>query len=109
MTNDSAELQTGGTVAAHLESSRKDPAPAPMQARSRRTMERLLNAAERVFVRDSFAGATVAGIAAAARVSVGAFYGRFADKAAFLDAFFERLFALSRSEIDASDPLAAAH
>jgi AcrR family transcriptional regulator len=103
MTNDSAELQTGGTVAAHLESSRKDPAPAPMQARSRRTMERLLNAAERVFVRDSFAGATVAGIAAAARVSVGAFYGRFADKAAFLDAFFERWFARSRAEIDASD------
>lgn len=107
MTVDSDRLQTSGTVTETPESSRKDPAPAPMQARSRRTMERLLTAAERVFVRDGFAAATVAGIAAAARVSVGAFYGRFADKAAFLDAFFERWFARSRSEIDASDLLAA--
>ncbi len=88
-------------------SSRKDPALAPMQVRSRRTMEKLFTAAERVFVRDGFAAASVAGIAREAGVSVGAFYGRFADKHAFLQAFFDRSFERSRAAIDA-DVLAAA-
>ena len=88
-------------------SSRKDPAIAPMQVRSRRTMEKLFTAAERVFVRDGFAAASVAGIAREAGVSVGAFYGRFADKHAFLEAFFDRSFERSRAAIDA-DVLAAA-
>jgi AcrR family transcriptional regulator len=72
-----------------------------MQVRSRRTMERLFTAAERVFVRDGFAAASVAEIAREAGVSVGAFYGRFADKHAFLEAFFDRSFERSRAEIDA--------
>ncbi|MBX7248361.1 MAG: TetR/AcrR family transcriptional regulator [Caulobacteraceae bacterium] len=79
----------------------------PLQARSRRTLERLFEAAERVFVRDGFAGATVAGIVAEAGVSVGAFYGRFPDKAAFLEAFFDQSFERGRAAIDA-DALAAA-
>lgn len=78
-----------------------------MQARSRRTMEKLFTAAERVFVRDGFAAASVAEIAREAGVSVGAFYGRFADKHAFLEAFFDRSFERSRAEIDAG-ALAAA-
>lgn len=72
-----------------------------MQVRSRRTMEKLFTAAERVFVRDGFAAASVAEIAREAGVSVGAFYGRFADKHAFLEAFFDRSFERSRAEIDA--------
>lgn len=72
-----------------------------MQARSRRTMEKLFTAAERVFVRDGFAAASVAGIAREAGVSVGAFYGRFADKQAFLETFFDRSFERGRAAIDA--------
>jgi AcrR family transcriptional regulator len=94
----------GGVPAA---STRKDPAPAPLQGRSRRTMEKLFNAAERVFVRDGFAAASVGGMAREAGVSVGAFYGRFADKAAFLEAFFDRSFERGRAAIDA-DALRAA-
>ena len=107
MTIDAAGAQRAEEIAGAYGSTPKAPSPAAMQARSRRTMEKLLTAAERVFVRDGFAGATVAGIASAAQVSVGAFYGRFADKAGFLDAFFERWFARSRAEIDTSDLLAA--
>jgi len=79
----------------------------PMQVRSRRTVEKLMNAAERVFVREGFAAATVAGIVAEAGLSVGAFYGRFADKQAFLEAFFDRSFERGRAAIDAT-ALAAA-
>ena len=82
-------------------------APAALQARSRRTVEKLFNAAERVFVRDGFAAASVSEIAREAGVSVGAFYGRFADKAAFLEAFFDRSFERGRAAIDAGALLAA--
>ena len=70
-------------------------------------MEKLFTAAERVFVRDGFAAASVAEIAREAGVSVGAFYGRFADKHAFLEAFFDRSFERSRAEIDAGALTAA--
>ncbi len=96
-----------GAMAGAHGASPTDPVPSPMQARSRRTMEKLFTAAERVFVRDGFAAASVAGIAQEAGVSVGAFYGRFADKHAFLEAFFDRSFERGRAEIDA-DVLAAA-
>ena len=79
-----------------------------MQVRSRRTTEKLFTAAERVFLRDGFAAASVAEIAREAGVSVGAFYGRFADKHAFLEAFFDRSFERSRAEIDAEALTAAA-
>jgi AcrR family transcriptional regulator len=84
------------------------PGPQAMQARSRRTVEKLFAAAERVFIREGFAAASVAGIAREAGVCVGAFYGRFADKPAFLEAFFDRSFERGRAEIDARALAAAA-
>lgn len=62
----------------------------PLQARSRRTVERLFTAADAVFAEKGFAAASVSEICRTAGLSIGAFYGRFADKSAFLKAFFER-------------------
>ena len=82
-------------------------APGALQARSRRTVEALFRAAERILIRDGFAAATVAGIAHEAGVSVGAFYGRFEDREAFLSAYFDRAFERGRAAIDAGGLLAA--
>lgn len=101
------QAEAAGLVDADASGDGRGLASPPMQARSRRTVEKLMNAAARVFVREGFAAATVAGIAAEAGLSVGAFYGRFADKQAFLEAFFDRSFERGRAEIDAA-ALAAA-
>ncbi len=57
----------------------------PTQARSRRTVERLLVAAEAAFAEDGFERATVRSIAARAEVPVGSLYQFFANKAALLE------------------------
>jgi AcrR family transcriptional regulator len=62
----------------------------PQQARSQGTEARLLAAAEPLFSEVPVADVSVAALAKAAGVSVGAFYGRFTDKDAFVAAFFER-------------------
>lgn len=56
----------------------------PRQARSRRTLDRLAAAAERLLAERRFEAASVADIVRLGRSSVGAFYGRFADKQALL-------------------------
>jgi AcrR family transcriptional regulator len=71
-----------------------------VQARSLRTVERLFAAADTVFAVKGFAAASVGEICRTAGVSVGAFYGRFEDKSAFLKAFFERSLASAAPAID---------
>jgi len=66
----------------------RDPAPAalpegvhaPLQARSRRTLERIVQAALRLFGRDGVEGTTVHAIVEEAGSSVGSFYARFDGK-----------------------------
>src|SRR5215216_3229660 len=75
------------------------------QPRSRRTLERLLQAAEDVLAREGLEGATVPAIARRARLSVGIVYRRFPDKDALMRAVYERFFARSLAgNRDALDP-----
>jgi AcrR family transcriptional regulator len=71
----------------------------PQQSRSQATLERLLDAAERVLASKSFGEATLAEIVEEAGVTVGAFYRRFPDKDALLhhldDRFFGELYQLA--------------
>ena len=62
----------------------------PVQTRSRKTMEALLDAAERLLEGRPFAGISVQAIAEAADRSVGAFYGRFDGKPDLLRALYAR-------------------
>lgn len=59
-----------------------------MQARSRATRKRILKVLDRALKDQSIDSLTVADIARSAKSSVGAFYGRFADKAAAMDALY---------------------
>lgn len=58
----------------------------PRQRRAKETEQALLTAGRELLVQRDFAAVSVAQIAAACHVSVGAFYGRFRDKMAFFDA-----------------------
>ncbi|GJG95010.1 TetR/AcrR family transcriptional regulator [Cupriavidus pauculus] len=58
----------------------------PRQRRARETEQALLSAGRELLAERDFAAVSVAQIAAACQVSVGAFYGRFRDKMAFFDA-----------------------
>lgn len=69
---------------------------ATKQARSRQTLDRLLEAAEQVLATRGLDEATVPAIAERAGVSVGIVYRRFKDKDALLRAVYERFFARSR-------------
>ena len=62
----------------------------PVQARGRRTVARVLDAAAEQFVAVGYDAATTTQIAARAGVSVGSVYQFFADKEALLDALAER-------------------
>ena len=64
----------------------------PQQTRSQETLDRILNAAERVLEEKSFTEATLAEIMERAGVTVGAFYRRFPDKDALLHLLDERFF-----------------
>ncbi len=57
----------------------------PRQRRARETEQALLAAGRQLLAERDFAAVSVAQIAAACQVSVGAFYGRFRDKMAFFD------------------------
>ncbi len=59
----------------------------PQQARSQETLQRLLDAAERLAVVHGMSGVTVGDVVREAHSSVGAFYARFTDK----DALFRTL------------------
>ncbi len=63
---------------------------APQQDRSKRTLSRLLDAAEELLRSGGAAAVTVPAVAAAARSSVGSFYARFPDKSALLRTLHER-------------------
>ena len=74
-----------------------------MQARSRATRQRILKVLEKAVREDTIDALTVADIARRARSSVGAFYGRFADKAAALDALYaDRLAGLTEALMTAN-------
>lgn len=68
---------------------------APQQARSRQTQAQLLSAAIDVLAAKGLAGVTIPGVAAAAKLSTGAVYRRFADKDALIRAAFLRLLETS--------------
>lgn len=61
------------------------------QDRSQKTEARILNAAEQVFGESGFTGAHLAEIAERAGHSIGAVYGRFADKEALFQAVVRRM------------------
>ena len=63
---------------------------APLQDRSKRTLTRLLDAAEEIIRTRGVAALTIPGVAQAAQSSVGSFYARFADKGALLRTLHER-------------------
>lgn len=64
--------------------------PPPRQVRSRRTLERILAATERLLARERFESITVRKIVRQSRTSIGSFYARFNDKRALLPALYER-------------------
>jgi AcrR family transcriptional regulator len=64
----------------------------PKQARSERTLRRLLEAAEAIIAEDGFAALSIPALVARAGSSVGGFYARFRDKNELLRALEERFF-----------------
>jgi len=74
----------------------------PRQARSQQTLERLLDAAEKLIDEKGLDGVTVADIAKQAGSSVGAFYARFSDKEGLLHCVFERFNEQARATADAA-------
>ena len=79
----------------------------PQQTRSQETLDRILDAAERVLEDKSFTEATLAEIMEQAGVTVGAFYRRFPDKDALLHLLDERFFREMQDRAD--ELLAPAH
>lgn len=61
-----------------------------MQARSRRTLDRILDATEALLGDRTFEDLTIAEVLKRAGASVGAFYARFSGKEALLDAIYDR-------------------
>lgn len=72
----------------------------PQQTRSQETLDRILDAAERVLEEKSFTEATLAEIMERAGVTVGAFYRRFPDKDALLHLLDERFFRQMQQRAD---------
>ncbi len=62
----------------------------PQQDRSRKTLERLLDATEEIIRERGIDAVTIPAIVQAARSSVGSFYARFPNKAALLSVLHER-------------------
>jgi AcrR family transcriptional regulator len=79
----------------------------PRQARSRRTLERILAAAERLLADRDFEDLTMADLAAAAGCAVGTLYDRIPSKEALLDCLYD-LYAAQESalveRLEASPP-----
>jgi AcrR family transcriptional regulator len=74
----------------------------PHQDRSRRTLERLLDAAETLLEQRGFEHVSVAEISQAAGSSVGAFYARFRDKSGLLHHLHERFCEEAMATSDAT-------
>jgi AcrR family transcriptional regulator len=77
------------------------PRKAPVQSRSKRTLEWVLEGAARVFRSEGF-GATTNRIAEAAGVSIGTLYDYFPNKQALLVALAERHVTEAEREVDAA-------
>lgn len=73
----------------------------PQQERSKRTLERILRATERLLEKRAYEEISVQAIVRGARTSVGAFYTRFPDKAALLTALYDRYAAGVEEHIEA--------
>ncbi len=74
--------------------------PEPRQERSRRTMRRLLAAAEEIISERGVSSLTVGEVARRAGTAVGTLYTRFPDKDTFLRVFYDRLFAQAATAAD---------
>jgi AcrR family transcriptional regulator len=72
----------------------------PKQARSEQTLQRLLDAAERLIEERGVGGVSIPEIARSAHSSVGGFYARFRDKNELLRALEERFFQEQRERVD---------
>ena len=70
----------------------------PLQARSRRTMDRMVRAAEDLLEERPFDAVSVAEIVRLAGTSVGAFYARFSSKVDLLAAIYARRFGAEATE-----------
>ena len=68
----------------------KQTRPAPMQERSRRTLEKLLDAAEALLEKQPFEAIAVGDLVRKAGSSIGSFYARFPSKEALLERLYER-------------------
>lgn len=73
---------------------------APRQARSQRTLENLLDAAERILLDRGLEAVTVPEVVREAGSSVGSFYARFPDKRALLETLHERACAQTLENAD---------
>lgn len=74
----------------------------PLQERTRRSLGRLLDAAESLVADKGFADTSIAEITRAAGTSVGGFYRRFHDKHGLLQALHERFCEEARATADAA-------
>lgn len=73
----------------------------PKQARSERTLYRILEAAEELIAEQGLAGLSIPEVARRANSSVGGFYARFRDKNELLQALEERHFKQLSEHLDA--------
>ncbi|MGH0030415.1 MAG: TetR/AcrR family transcriptional regulator [Myxococcota bacterium] len=77
----------------------------PQQARSQETLDRILDAAERLVTEKGFEDTPVSEVVQRAGSSVGAFYTRFEDKDALLHALYDRYYEQALATADhALDP-----
>ena len=74
----------------------------PQQARTRATLNRLLDAAEELLAEKSFQELGIAEVARVAHTSIGGFYRRFRDKDGLLHALHERFCEDARATTDES-------
>jgi AcrR family transcriptional regulator len=82
--------ESDGVAARKRKTRAISPRKRPAQARSRATVEALLDATARILVRRGLAGASTNAVAAAAGVSVGSLYQYFPSKHALVSALHER-------------------
>lgn len=93
-------------------SSRNKPPPmkwlrTPVQQRSRKSLERILDAAERILEKKNFAEMSVSEIVSEGRSSVGVFYSRFGDKLALLHLLDDRFTSEATETCDRQLDIAA--
>lgn len=75
--------------------------PGPKQARSQRTLQRILEAAEELIAERGLTGLSIPEVVRRAKSSVGGFYARFRDKNELLQALEERHFRHLTMHLDA--------